>query len=83
VNAFTIAGTALIAGIVPCGWVLIRGRDAADALVALELCGTLTTLAFLCLALGFNSSSYFTVPIICAAVTWVGGVIGARLIGRL
>jgi multisubunit Na+/H+ antiporter MnhF subunit len=83
VNAFTIAGTALIAGLIPCGWVLVRGREAMDAVVALELCGTLATLAFLCLALGFNSSSYFTVPIVCAAVTWIGALICVRLVGRL
>ena len=82
-NAFTIAGTALIAGFVPCGWVLMRGRDAMDAVVALELCGTLATLAFLCLALGFDSSSYFDVAIVCAAVTWIGSLICVRIVGRL
>jgi multisubunit Na+/H+ antiporter MnhF subunit len=81
VNAFTIAGTALLAGFVPCGWMLVRGRH-VDALVALELCGTLTTLTLLCLALGFGNSSSFDLPVISAVVTWVGGIVCARFVGR-
>jgi multisubunit Na+/H+ antiporter MnhF subunit len=82
VNAFLVAGTVLLAGFVPCGWVLVRARLATDALVALELCGTLATLAFLCLALGFESSSYFDVPVVSAVVTWIGSLVFVRFLGR-
>jgi len=82
VNAFTIAGTLLLAGFVPCGWVLLRAQRTVDAVVALELCATLATLTFLCFAVGFNSSSYFNVPVICAVVTWIGGLVYIRFVGR-
>ena len=81
-NAFLVAGTVLLAGFVPCGWVLVRAPHAIDAVVALELCGTLATLTFLCLALGFESSSYFNLPVICAVATWLGGLVFVRFLGR-
>ena len=81
-NAFTIAALVLLAGFVPCGFVLVRARRAADAVIALELCGTLATLTFLCLAVGFDGSSYFTLPVVSALVTWIGGLIYARFLTR-
>jgi len=80
-NAFTIAATALLGGFVPVAYVCLRERE-IDAVVALELAGTLTVLILLCLGEGFHRSSYFTVPIVCAALTWVSGVLFARFFGR-
>ena len=80
-NAFTIAGTVLLAGFVPLGIVCLRARE-IDGVAALELCGVLATLIFLCLGEGFHRSAYFDVPVICAAVTWIGGLIFARFFGR-
>jgi multisubunit Na+/H+ antiporter MnhF subunit len=82
VNAFTIAGTVLLCGFVPCGWVILRAPRAIEAVVALELCGTLATLTLLCLALGFQNTSAFNLPVVCAFVTWVGGLIYVRFVGR-
>jgi multisubunit Na+/H+ antiporter MnhF subunit len=82
VNAFTIAATALLAGFLPCGWVVVRARWPIDALVGLEVCGVLATLVFLCLAQGFNTSSYFNLPVISAVSTWIGGLVYARFLGR-
>jgi multisubunit Na+/H+ antiporter MnhF subunit len=81
-NAFLVAGTILIAGFIPLVAVCAAARE-IDGLVALETCGTLATLAFICLAEGFKQSSYFTVPVICAGVTWIGGLIYARFLGKL
>jgi multisubunit Na+/H+ antiporter MnhF subunit len=80
-NAFTIAGTILIAAFVPLAIVCMRARE-IDGVAALELCGALATLVFLCLGEGFHRSAYFDVPVICAAATWVGGLIFARFFGR-
>jgi multisubunit Na+/H+ antiporter MnhF subunit len=80
-NAFVVAGTALLVGFVPLGVLAVSSR-AIDGIVALELCGVLTTLIFLCLAEGFHRSSYFDVPIVCAGATWIGGLIFARFMGR-
>jgi multisubunit Na+/H+ antiporter MnhF subunit len=81
VNAFTIAATALLAGFVPVLLVCVRGR-AVDALIALELAAALTTTILLCLAEGLGSSAMFGVPVVCAAVTWVGGLVFVRFMGR-
>lgn len=80
-NAFTWAGLGLIGGIVPLAAFTLSARE-LDAVVALVLCGTLTTLALLCLGEGFHRSAYFDVPIVCAATAWVGGLIFARFFGR-
>ena len=80
-NAFTIAATALLAGYVPLGYVCLRLRP-IDGVVALEAGGALTTLVLLCLGEGFHRSAYFDVPVACAALTWVGGMVFARFLGR-
>jgi len=81
VNAFTIAGTALLAGFLPLGWVCLRARE-IEAVVALQLAGAVATLALLCLAEGFHRSAYFDVPVVAAVLTWVGGLVFGRLIAR-
>lgn len=72
-NAFTIAATALLVGFVPCGIVCLRERP-LDGVVALELCGALATVTLICLAEGFHRGSYFDLPVICAAMTWISGL---------
>jgi multisubunit Na+/H+ antiporter MnhF subunit len=81
VNAFTIAATLLLAGFVPLLLVCAR-EPALDGLIALELGGALTTTVLLCLAEGLGSSAMFGVPVVCATVTWVGGLVYARFMGR-
>ena len=80
-NAFTIAATAMLAGFVPLLAVCVRAQ-AVDALIALELAAALTTTILLCLAEGLGSSAMFGVPVVCATVTWVGGLVFARFMGR-
>jgi multisubunit Na+/H+ antiporter MnhF subunit len=81
VNAFTIAATVLLVGFVPIGIVCISARE-LDGVVALELAGAVAALVFLCLGEGFHRSSYFTVPIVCAALTWVSGMVFVRFFAR-
>jgi multisubunit Na+/H+ antiporter MnhF subunit len=80
VNAWLIAATVLLAGLLPCGWVLARGGE-MDAVVALELASTLVTVVLLLLAEGFHRSSYFTVPVVLAALSFVGTLIFVRFLG--
>lgn len=79
-NVWLVAGTALLAGLLPCGWVLLRGRP-AEALVALELAATLVTVVLVLLAQGFHRSSYFTVPLVLAALSFVGSLVLLRFLG--
>lgn len=79
-NVWLIAATALLAGLLPCGWVLMRAR-LADGLVALELASTVVALILVLLAEGFHRSSYFTLPIVLAALTFVGTLVFIRFLG--
>jgi multisubunit Na+/H+ antiporter MnhF subunit len=81
VNAFGIAATVLFAGFLPLGVVLIRA-NAIDAAIPLQLFGSVTTLILLCLAESFHRSVYFDVPVICAVMSWVGGLVYVRFLGR-
>jgi multisubunit Na+/H+ antiporter MnhF subunit len=81
VTAFTWASLGLICGFVPLIVFVLRARE-IDGVVALELCGTLTTLTLLCLGEAYQRSLYFGLPIVCAAATWVGGLVFARFFAR-
>lgn len=80
-NAFLIAATALLAGLVPLGATALRRRP-IDGLVALELAGAVMVLALLCLAEGFHRSVYYTLPVVAATMSWLGGLVFARFLGR-
>jgi multisubunit Na+/H+ antiporter MnhF subunit len=80
VNVWLIAATVLLAGLLPCGWVLLRER-VADALVALELGSTIVTVVLLLLAEGFHRSSYFELPVVLAALSFVGTLVFIRFLG--
>jgi multisubunit Na+/H+ antiporter MnhF subunit len=80
-NAFLIAATALVA-MLSLPVVVILRRPPMHGVVALELAGTTTTLAILCLAEGFHRSVYFDLPIIAAASTVLGSLIFVRFVGR-
>jgi multisubunit Na+/H+ antiporter MnhF subunit len=81
VNAFTIAATVLLAGLVPLGAVAAFRRP-VDGLVALELAGAIVVLVLLCLAEGFHRSTYYTVPVVAAVMSWIGGLVFTRFLGR-
>ena len=80
-NVWLWGATALLAGMVPCGWIALRASR-ADALVALELAGTVSTLALVLMSEGFNRVSYMTVPVALAFLSLVGALLIARFLGR-
>lgn len=79
-NVWLVAATVLLAGLVPCGWVLLRGQI-EDALVAIELVSTLVTVVLLLLAEGFHRSVYFELALVLAAMSFVGALVFVRFIG--
>ena len=80
-NAFLIAATVLIAALAPL-LVAASVRRPIDGLVAVEAAGAVTTLALLCLSVGLGDSVLFTVAVIAAFVSWIGGLVFARFLGR-
>src|SRR5205823_11644182 len=53
VNVWLIGATALLAGLVPCGWVLLRGR-LTEAIVGVELASAIVTVVLVLLAAGLH-----------------------------
>jgi multisubunit Na+/H+ antiporter MnhF subunit len=81
VNAWLIAATALLVGLVPCLFVCLRA-PIMDALVTLELAAVVVTLTLLLLAEGFARSSYYTLPLVLSALGFVGSLVFVRLLDR-
>jgi multisubunit Na+/H+ antiporter MnhF subunit len=81
VNAWLVAATVLLCGLAPCGFVALRGSR-LDGLVALELAGSLVVLVLLLLAQGFQRSVYFSLALVLAAASLVGGLAFARMLER-
>jgi len=81
VNAWLAAAVVSLAGIAPCVWLCMRGTR-VDALVALELATTLVTLTLVLLAEGFARSSYFILPMVAAALGFVGNLVFVRFMER-
>jgi multisubunit Na+/H+ antiporter MnhF subunit len=80
-DAFEVAGTVLLAGFAPLLWCAYT-RRAIDALIALELAGSLTVLVLLCFAEGFNRPFESDMAVIAAVTAWAGGLVFARFLGR-
>lgn len=81
-NAFLIAGTALVAALAPL-LVVASLRRPIDGLVALEAAGAVLVLSLVCLAVGLHQTSVFDVlPVVATAVSWIGGLVIARFLGR-
>jgi multisubunit Na+/H+ antiporter MnhF subunit len=80
VNVWLAAATTLLVALLPCGWVVLRGR-LTDALVGLELAGTLVTVVLVLLAEGFHRSSYFVLPLVLGGLSFVGALVFIRFLG--
>ena len=80
-NAFLVAATVLLVTLAPL-LVVASLRRPIDGLVALEAAGAVATLALVCLSVGLGNSLYFTVAVIAAVASWIGGLVFARFLGR-
>ena len=80
-NVWLWGATALLVGLVPCGALAVRASR-IDALVALQLAGTVTTLTLVLLSEGFNRASYMGLPLALAFLSFVGTLLIARFLGR-
>ncbi len=80
-NAFVLAATVLLAALAPL-LVTASMRRPIDGLVALEAAGALATLALVCLSVGLGEPLFFTVSVIAAVASWIGGLVFARFLGR-
>lgn len=80
-NAFLLAATVLIAALAPL-LVAASLRRPVDGLVALELAGCVVVLVMVCLSVGLHESFLFVLAVVAAVVSWIGGLVFARFLGR-
>jgi multicomponent Na+:H+ antiporter subunit F len=81
VNVWLIGATAVLLATAPCGIVLVRG-SILEALVALELAGTITTLVLLIIAQGTHRQPFFDLALVSALLSFGGGLAFARFLER-
>jgi multicomponent Na+:H+ antiporter subunit F len=81
VNEWLLAALALLAGLVPCGVVCLRG-DPVNRLVGLEMAGTVDTLVLLLLAQAYHRVIYLDLALALALLSFAGGMVFARFLER-
>jgi len=79
-NIWFVGATILLLALVPVAYVLIRG-ELVEALVALELAGTVVTVILLLIGEGYKRNSYYTLPLVLAFTNVVGVLIFVRFLG--
>jgi hypothetical protein len=82
VNQWLWASTALVALQLPLLVYAALSRSRLDALVALEACGALTTLALVTLSEGFHRTAYTILGAVAAALTVGGSFVFVRFFER-
>jgi multicomponent Na+:H+ antiporter subunit F len=80
-TGWLIAGAVLLAAAVPLLWVCLK-RSIFEALVALELAGTITTLVLLVIAEGTHRQPFFDLALVSALLSFGGGLAFARFLER-
>jgi multicomponent Na+:H+ antiporter subunit F len=80
-NAWLIAATVLLTGLVPCLWIAMRG-SIVSALVALELASTITTLTLLIIAQGLRRDPFLDLALVSAILSFIGALTFARFLER-
>ena len=81
VNPWMVAAGLLLLGLVPCGVVMIKG-ELADGLAALQVAGTLTTMALLAMAAGYGRPSIADIPTALAILSFPSALLFAHFLER-
>lgn len=80
-NAWLVAATILLGGLLPCVWVAMRGTI-VSALAALELASTITTLVLLAIAQGLRRDPFMDLALVSAVLSFAGALVFARFLER-
>ena len=80
-NEFAVAALVLLAGLVPCGVVCLRG-DPLSRLVGLEMAGVVDILLLLLLARAYDRATYYDVALALTLLSFAGGMVFARFLER-
>ncbi len=77
-SGWEVAGAVLVAALVPCLIVGLRGT-ARDGLAALELAGTLAAAALMALSQAYSRQPFLDLAIVLAVCSNIGAMMVARL----
>ncbi len=80
-NAFVIAAIAMLAAVIPCAIVMVRGKI-MEAVVAYEAIGSVVIIVLVLLAQGFGRSGEFELPVLLAMLILGGGLVFVRFLER-
>ena len=80
-GAFVAAAIVLIVCLVVLTGVALWA-DPVDGVPALQLGGAVTTMALVCLSIGLESTAMTGVAVICALMSWLGGLVYVRFMER-
>jgi hypothetical protein len=81
VNAFVIAAIVMLAAVIPCGIVMLRGKI-MEAVVAYEAVGSIVIIVLVLLAEGFRRSGEFELPVLLAMLILGSGLVFVRFLER-
>lgn len=80
-NVWLVGATVLLAGLLPCLWVLMR-ESPVDGLVALQTAGATTTLVLVLLFEGYHRSAYTVLPLALSILGLASVLLFARFLAR-
>lgn len=80
-NLWLLAGSAISATLIPCADICLRGTP-ERRLVGLEMTNLVVTLALVLFTIGFGRSSLMDLPLALAIMSFGGGLVFARFLGK-
>ena len=80
-NVWLLAGAAVMAALLPCADMCLRGSP-ERRLVGLEMASLLVTIAMVLLTVGFGRSIFIDLPLTLAIMSFGGGLVFARFLEK-
>lgn len=77
-----VAAAVLVAALIPCLWVCLR-RSFAEGVVAVQVAGTVASLALLALAEAEGREPFGSLAVVLAALSFAGVLIFVRFLERM
>jgi multisubunit Na+/H+ antiporter MnhF subunit len=81
VNEWLVASAAMLVLLAPCGYIATRGSP-VDRLLGLQLAATITSLAIVLLAEGFDRSVYVDLALVYCVLSFTGTLAIVRFLER-
>jgi multicomponent Na+:H+ antiporter subunit F len=80
-NLWLAAGAAVSAAMVPCADMCLRGTP-ERRLVGLEMASLIATIALVLFTIGFGRAPFMDLPLALAVMSFGGGIVFARFLGK-